>query len=124
MIIVTGAAGFIGSVLATELNRAGFDDLILVDRLRDGEKWRNLRGVRFRDYIHADDLFEPSIIDEFSEVKAIFHMGACSSTTSSFLRHCFSGPLKRVFHLFMPAQLPRMAMVNKVTMTIIQRWIN
>lgn len=81
MIIVTGAAGFIGSVLATELNRAGYDDLVLVDRLRDGEKWRNLRGVKFREYIHADDLFEPGVIDELGEVQAIFHMGACSSTT-------------------------------------------
>lgn len=81
MIIVTGAAGFIGSVLATELNRAGHDDLVLVDRLRDGEKWRNLRGVKFREYIHADDLFEPGVIDELGEVQAIFHMGACSSTT-------------------------------------------
>lgn len=81
MIIVTGAAGFIGSVLATELNRDGYDDLVLVDRLRDGEKWRNLRGVKFREYIHADDLFEPGVIDELGEVQAIFHMGACSSTT-------------------------------------------
>lgn len=101
MILVTGAAGFIGSILATELNRAGFENLILVDRLRDGDKWRNLRGVRFREYIHADDLFEPGVVDELSEVQAIFHMGACSSTTERNVDYLMSNNVEFSKALFM-----------------------
>lgn len=80
MILVTGAAGFIGSVLVRELNNAGRDDIWVVDRLQSDQKWKNLRKCRFIDYLHADSLFDMEE-DFWSDITAIFHMGACSSTT-------------------------------------------
>ena len=51
------APGFIGSVLIKELNLLGRRDIIIVDRLEDSVKWKNLRGLKYAEYIHADDLF-------------------------------------------------------------------
>jgi len=56
MIIVTGAAGFIGRNMAAELNARGFDHLLLVDNLGSDEKWRNLVGLRFEDVLDSDEL--------------------------------------------------------------------
>jgi ADP-L-glycero-D-manno-heptose 6-epimerase len=82
-IVVTGAAGLIGSALIWALNRRGIDDIIAVDRLDESEKWRHLVPLRFADYVDADDFI--SVIDErpdsFGDVGTIFHLGACSSTT-------------------------------------------
>ncbi|MGH7728813.1 MAG: ADP-glyceromanno-heptose 6-epimerase [Vulcanimicrobiaceae bacterium] len=81
--VVTGGAGFIGSALVAELNRRGFDEVLIVDRLRNGPKWKNLVPLRFADYVEADD-FYPRLAREpeaFGDVRAVFHLGACSSTT-------------------------------------------
>ncbi len=84
MIIVTGGAGFIGSVLVYSLNQRGYDDIILVDRLGEGEKWKNLNGLKYADVIHKDDFYEMVIEDQLpSDVETIFHLGACSSTTET-----------------------------------------
>ena len=81
MILITGGAGFIGSLLAHELNAQGREDLIIVDRLESDEKWKNLQGLSFDRFIHADDLFCPEYENYLSTLTTIFHMGACSSTT-------------------------------------------
>ena len=81
-IVVTGGAGLIGSAVVWALNRRGLDDILVVDRLDRSEKWRHLVPLRFTDYLDADD-FERRIAegDDFGSIGAVFHLGACSSTT-------------------------------------------
>ncbi|HEX2675100.1 MAG TPA: ADP-glyceromanno-heptose 6-epimerase [Polyangiales bacterium] len=79
MIIVTGGAGFIGSNLVHGLNAAGVTDIVIVDNLTRGEKHLNLNPLRFADYIAKEDFFEAAA--SLKNVEAVFHQGACSSTT-------------------------------------------
>lgn len=81
MILITGAAGFIGANLVRELNSRGQKNLILVDRMGSDGKWKNLRGTQFHQFIQADQLFEGLYEELLEEVKVIYHLGACSSTT-------------------------------------------
>lgn len=78
-IIVTGGAGFIGSALVWRLNQLGYNDITIVDRLDESEKWKNLVPLKFEDYVDADDFIID--LEEYDEFDAIFHLGACSSTT-------------------------------------------
>jgi len=83
MIIVTGGAGFIGSNLVRGLNRAGHDDILVVDDLTDGVKFRNLADCRISDYwdIEQLQLFVEHNQSFPGEVAALFHQGACTDTT-------------------------------------------
>lgn len=84
MIIVTGGAGFIGSGLIAALNKRGIDNIIVVDELGSDQKFKNLIGLRFADYIDKDDFLELVIdSDVYTDVETVFHMGACSSTTET-----------------------------------------
>lgn len=81
MIVVTGAAGFIGSNLVAGLNRGGETNILAVDDLRDGRKFRNLADLDFADYM-AYDVFEQALVaGRDLGIRAIFHQGACSDTT-------------------------------------------
>lgn len=84
MIVVTGAAGFIGSNIARTLNQQGRTDLLLVDHLKDGRKYRNIVDIEALDYLDKDQFIdyiqhEPSFLND---VEVIFHQGACSDTTA------------------------------------------
>ena len=81
MILVTGASGFIGSVIVRELNMSGETDIIVTDHFDSGEEARNLSTLSFKKFIFADDLWNPAHRPLLSKVSRIYHMGACSSTT-------------------------------------------
>jgi len=78
-IIVTGGAGFIGSAVVWRLDEMGRDDILIVDRMDESDKWKNLAPLKFADYIEAVDFLD--VIDDLGDVEAIFHLGARSSTT-------------------------------------------
>ena len=82
MYIVTGGAGFIGSNIAWALEQRGDHKIVVVDRLRDGDKWKNIAKRDLFDVVHPED-FGEFLEDHGEEVKAIFHMGAISSTTET-----------------------------------------
>ena len=82
MIIVTGGAGFIGSNIIKGLNRKGIDDILIVDNLTNMVKFKNIQGLRARDYI--DKLAFAAALGQgkfdCAPIEAVFHQGACSDT--------------------------------------------
>src|SRR5256885_12577526 len=82
MLVVTGGGGFIGSVLAAELNEACHADLVIVDRFGNGDKWRNIAKRDFVEIVPVEGLL--AWLDRFGDgVEAIFHLGAISATTET-----------------------------------------
>lgn len=81
--VVTGAAGFIGSNIVQGLNRRGITDIIAVDDLTEGDKFRNLADLQISDYVDADDFYDCFSNGTYGKVEAVFHEGACSDTMES-----------------------------------------
>jgi ADP-L-glycero-D-manno-heptose 6-epimerase len=79
-VVVTGAAGFIGSNLVHALNARGIDDILAVDDLTDGSKHLNLAGATMADYVDCDEFYGRFERGEFGRPDIVFHQGACSDT--------------------------------------------
>ena len=83
-ILVTGGAGLIGSAIVHRLNELGYENIVVADHLGEGEKWQNLRALRYADYFEKDQLWgllESGRLGEDYPFQVIFHLGACSDTT-------------------------------------------
>ena len=79
MIIITGAAGFIGSAIVWQLNQEGINDILLVDSLGSDEKWKNLVNLKYIDFLDKKEFL--TLIEQgtnFGDVQFIIHMGANS----------------------------------------------
>ncbi|WP_217557486.1 ADP-glyceromanno-heptose 6-epimerase [Vibrio metschnikovii] len=82
MIIVTGGAGMIGSNIIKALNERGISDILVVDHLKNGRKFKNLVDLNIADYMDRDDFLTQIMAgDDFGPIDAVFHEGACSATT-------------------------------------------
>ncbi len=79
-IIVTGAAGFIGSNIVKALNLRGERDIVAVDNLSRADKFHNLVDCEISDYLDKRDFVERFAAGAFGKVRAVFHEGACSDT--------------------------------------------
>ncbi len=82
MYLVTGGAGFIGSNIVAAIEERGLGKIVICDRLRDGDKWRNIARRELSEIVNPDDL--PYFLHENEEgLKGVIHMGAISSTTET-----------------------------------------
>ena len=83
-IVVTGAAGFVGSNLLRGLNARGETNIIAVDNLARADKFRNLADARIADYLDKDEFLARLAAGDFDDdIAAILHQGACSDTMES-----------------------------------------
>ena len=79
-VVVTGGAGFIGANIVKGLNARGIDDIIVVDDLSQGDKFRNVVDLKIADYVDLDDFYPNFEEGYYGKVEAVFHEGACSDT--------------------------------------------
>jgi ADP-L-glycero-D-manno-heptose 6-epimerase len=79
-VVVTGAAGFIGANIVKGLNARGITDIIAVDDLRDGDKFRNLADLQITHYADHVSFYDEFAKGHYGTVEAVFHEGACSDT--------------------------------------------
>ena len=108
MIVITGGAGFIGSNLVAELEGRDEKDLMVCDRLLKADKWKNISKRHLAAIVFPEQL--PDFLERnASGIRAIFHMGAISSTTET------DADLLVATNVHLSAELWRGGAQNKVT---------
>jgi ADP-L-glycero-D-manno-heptose 6-epimerase len=103
-IVVTGAAGFIGSNIIAGLNARGLDDIIAVDDLTQGDKFRNLADLKIADYVDASTFYDEFAEGRFGQVEAVFHEGACSDTMETDGKYMMGNNYTLSLQLFQACQ--------------------
>jgi ADP-L-glycero-D-manno-heptose 6-epimerase len=103
-IVVTGAAGFIGSNIIAGLNARGITNIIGVDELTQGDKFRNLADLQIADYIDADTFYASFATEHYGKVEAVFHEGACSDTMEHNGKYMMQNNYEVTKQLFAAAQ--------------------
>ncbi|GAB5465943.1 MAG: ADP-glyceromanno-heptose 6-epimerase [Candidatus Kapaibacteriales bacterium] len=105
MVVVTGGSGFIGSCLVDALNKKGINDILVVDHMGESDKWKNLYGKRFTDYLDRDD-FRSVLSSELTSypIDAIYHLGACSATTEKDVLYLMDNNYQYSKEVFLLAQ--------------------
>ena len=100
MIVVTGAAGFIGSCIVAKLNERGVKNLILVDHLNNRSKEKNLANKTFAYYYDKKDFLKQVQQNRLMKnIRCIVHMGACSSTTLHDKQYFYENNYEYTRHL-------------------------
>jgi ADP-L-glycero-D-manno-heptose 6-epimerase len=103
-IVVTGAAGFIGSNIIKGLNQRGISDIIAVDDLSDGDKFRNLADLQIADYIDHPEFYIRFADGDYGKMDCVFHEGACSDTMESDGRYMMANNFDVSKSLFLACQ--------------------
>ena len=103
-IVVTGAAGFIGSNIIKGLNARGLTDIIAVDDLTQGDKFRNLSQLGIADYVDAATFYDAFASGHYGQVEAIFHEGACSDTMEQNGQYMMANNYTLSANLFLTCQ--------------------
>ncbi|MEY4364633.1 MAG: ADP-glyceromanno-heptose 6-epimerase, partial [Pseudomonadota bacterium] len=103
-VVVTGAAGFIGSNIIRGLNARGVDDIIAVDDLTEGDKFRNLADLQIADYVDREVFYDVFAEGVYGKVEAVFHEGACSDTMETDGRYMMDNNYSVSLDLFRSCQ--------------------
>jgi ADP-L-glycero-D-manno-heptose 6-epimerase len=109
MIVVTGGAGMIGSNIVAALNAAGRSDIVVVDDLTDGMKFRNLADLAIEDYLDKDEFLTLVERDAIGPMDVVFHQGACSATTEwngKFMMEVNYAYSKKLLHFCLNGRVP------------------
>ena len=109
MIILTGGAGFIGTNTLIALNRTGCEDVIVVDNVAVTDKWKNLVGNAFRQYIHKNNLWQWLEGHPTAPLEAVIHLGACTDTMETDFDYLVKNNIhysQRLWRLCTEKQIP------------------
>lgn len=104
-IVVTGAAGFIGSNIVKGLNQRGMTDIIAVDDLSNGDQFRNLADLQIADYIDHAEFYLRFADGDYGAIDCVFHEGACSDTMETDGRYMMANNFEVSKSLFMACQV-------------------